>query len=97
MEPDAVSRNVVLPIDLARIFVRSVSAKQQECQVETKLFRSREVIAVLLLVAALIALKHVPVVNALPLAAMSGIVCFSFAIYLSLKLYVAELKRIRAE
>lgn len=70
---------------------------RQDLELETKLFRSREVIAVLVLVGALILGKHVPVVNALPLAAMAGIVCFSFAIYLSLKIYAAELARIRAE
>jgi hypothetical protein len=69
----------------------------EDIQLETKLFRSREVIAVLVLVAALICGKHVPVLSALPLAAMAGIVCFAFAIYLSLKIYAAELARIRAE
>jgi len=97
MEPRAVLRNVLGPRDLRPYSSACVSAKQQDYQVETKLFRSREVIAVLVLVAVLLLMKHMPVVNALPLAAMAGIVCFSFAIYLSLKIYAAELRRIRAE
>lgn len=61
------------------------------------LFRSAEVVSVLMLVVALIAAKHLPFVSALPLSQITGIVCFTFAIYLSLRIYNAELKKIRAE
>lgn len=61
------------------------------------LFRFSEVIAVLTLVSTLLIAKHVPILNGLPLAQMTGIVCFAFAIYLCLKIYQAELVRIRAE
>lgn len=61
------------------------------------LFRFHEVVSVLTLVVALIVAKHLPVVSALPLAQMTGIVCFLFAIFLSLRIYNAELARIRAE
>jgi hypothetical protein len=33
----------------------------------------------------------------LPLTSITGIVCFAFAIFLSLRLFQAELARIRAE
>ncbi|MDC9824069.1 hypothetical protein PRN20_10000 [Devosia sp. ZB163] len=62
------------------------------------LFRSAEVVSVLSAVVLLLFAKHIPVVNeVLPLAQMAGIVCFSFAIFLSLRIYKAELARIRAE
>jgi uncharacterized membrane protein len=61
------------------------------------LFRFHEVVSVLTLVVVLLVAKHVPVVSALPLAQMTGIVCFLFAIYLSLRIYNAELARLRAE
>jgi uncharacterized membrane protein len=61
------------------------------------LFRLYEVVSVLTLVVVLLVAKHLPVVNALPLAQMTGIVCFLFAIFLSLRIYNAELARIRAE
>jgi hypothetical protein len=61
------------------------------------LFRSVEVVSVLALVVAFLIAKHIPVVNELPLAQMTGIVCFLFAIFLSLRIYNAELKKIRAE
>ena len=61
------------------------------------LFRFAEVVSVLTLVVILLAAKHVPVVNTLPLAHITGIVCFAFAIFLSLRIYTAELARIRAE
>ncbi|MDB5541662.1 MAG: hypothetical protein JWQ89_3389 [Devosia sp.] len=61
------------------------------------LFRFAEVVSVLTLVVAFLIAKHIPVVNELPLAQMTGIVCFLFAIFLSLRIYNAELKKIRAE
>lgn len=61
------------------------------------LFRSAEVVSVLMLVVALIIAKQVPLLDFLPLSQITGIVCFMFAIYLSLRIYNAELKKIRAE
>lgn len=61
------------------------------------LIRLREVASVLVLVLALLAAKHVPFLAHLPLAHITGIVCFAFAIYLSLRIYEAELVRIRSE
>jgi hypothetical protein len=61
------------------------------------LFRSAEVVSVLMLVVALIIAKHLPLLSSLPLSQITGIVCFTFAIYLSLRIYNAELKKIRAE
>ena len=61
------------------------------------LFRPREVVSVLALVLVLLAAKHVPIVAFLPLAHITGVVCFAFAIYLSLRIYNAELTRIRSE
>ena len=61
------------------------------------LFRFHEVVSVLTLVVVLLVAKHVPVVSALPLTQMTGIVCFLFAIFLSLRIYNAEIARIRAE
>ena len=61
------------------------------------LFRFAEVISALAVVAMLLVSKHIPVLNALPLAQMTGIVCFSFAIYLCLRIYRAELARIAEE
>ncbi len=61
------------------------------------LFRFAEVVTVLVLVVNLLIAKHIPIINQLPLAQMTGIVCFSFAIFLSLRIYQAELRRIRAE
>ena len=61
------------------------------------LFRFAEVVSVLALVVVLLIAKHLPVVDQLPLAQMTGIVCFLFAIFLSLRIYQAELRRIRAE
>jgi hypothetical protein len=60
-------------------------------------FRFHEVFAVLTLVVALLAAKHVPLLSGLPLAQATGIVCFSFAIFLSLRIYSAELARIRSQ
>ena len=61
------------------------------------LFRFHEVVSVLTLVVVLLIAKHIPVVSELPLAQMTGIVCFLFAIFLSLRIYNAELARLRAE
>ena len=61
------------------------------------LFRFYEVVSVLTLVLALLIAKHIPIAGALPLAQMAGIVCFLFAIFLSLRIYNAELARIRAK
>jgi hypothetical protein len=59
--------------------------------------RVPEVASVLALVFILIVAKHVPVFDALPLTSITGIVCFAFAIFLSLRLFQFELARIRAE
>ena len=60
--------------------------------------RFHEVASVLGLVFLLIVAKHVPLVSGvLPLANITGIVCFTFAIYLALRLFQLELARIQAE
>ena len=61
------------------------------------LVRVSEVASVLALVALLLIAKHVPVVNALPLTNITGIVCFAFAIFLSRRIFQFELARIRTE
>jgi len=61
------------------------------------LVRFSEVVSVLGVVLALLAAKHIPIFDFLPLAQMTGIVCFSFAIFIALRIYNAELARIRAE
>ena len=61
------------------------------------LVRVSEVASVLALLALLLIAKHVPVVNALPLTNITGIVCFAFAIFLSLRIFQFELARIRTE
>ena len=61
------------------------------------LVRVPEVASVLTLVMLLIIAKHVPVLSALPLTNITGIVCFAFAIFLSLRIFQFELARIRAE
>jgi hypothetical protein len=61
------------------------------------LVRPREVYFVIALVVSLIACKHVPAFEAVPWAHITGILCFAFAIYLALRIYVAELARIRSE
>jgi hypothetical protein len=61
------------------------------------LVRVPEVVSVLALVAILLIAKHLPVVSALPLTQATGIVCFAFAIFMSLRLFQFELARIRAE
>ena len=61
------------------------------------LFRFHEVVSVLTVVVLLLIAKHIDFLQALPLSQVTGIVCFSFAIFLSLRIYNAELARIRAE
>lgn len=61
------------------------------------LFRAREVASVLVLVVLLLIGKHVPVLGDLPLTQVTGIVCFAFAIFLSLRIFQFELARLRAE
>lgn len=60
------------------------------------LVRFSEVFSVLALVTALIGAKHIPILDFLPLSQITGIVCFSFAIFVSLRIFQAELQRIRA-
>ena len=57
----------------------------------------REVAYVIALILSLLMLKHVPALDFLPLAHITGVVCFTFAIYLALRIYRAELARIRSE
>ena len=61
------------------------------------LFRFAEVVPVLAMIVALLIAKHIPLFDALPLAHITGVVCFAFAIFLSLRIYNAEIARIRAE
>jgi hypothetical protein len=61
------------------------------------LVRVPEVASVLALVAVLLVAKHLPIVSALPLTQITGIVCFAFAIFISLRIFQFELARIRAE
>jgi hypothetical protein len=57
----------------------------------------REVAYVLGLILSLLVLKQVPFLDFMPLSQVTGIVCFTFAIYLALRIYRAELARIRSE
>ena len=61
------------------------------------LFRFAEVVTVLVLVANLLIAKHIPFVNQLPLAQITGIGCFAFALFLSRRIDQAARRRIRAE
>ncbi len=61
------------------------------------LVRVPEVASVLALVAILLVAKRLPLVSALPLTQVTGIVCFAFAIFLSLRIFQSELARLRAE
>lgn len=61
------------------------------------LVRVHEVASVLALVVLLLIGKHVPVLGDLPLTHVTGIVCFAFAIFLSLRIFQFELARLRAE
>ena len=59
--------------------------------------RLHEVASVLALVLMMLIGKRLPLVSDLPLTQLTGIVCFAFAIFLSLRLFQFELARIRAE
>ena len=59
--------------------------------------RVPEVASVLGLVFLLLIAKHLPLLSAVPWTNITGIVCFAFAIFLSLRLFLSELARIRAE
>jgi hypothetical protein len=59
--------------------------------------RLGETAAVLVLMLVLLALKRVEALAGLPLSQITGIVAFSFAIFLALGLYQQELARIREE
>ena len=61
------------------------------------LVRVPEVASVLAFVALLLVAKHLPIVSDLPLTQMTGIVCFAFAIFMSLRIFQFELARLRAE
>lgn len=61
------------------------------------LVRMSEIVSVLALVLLFTLAKHLPVFAGLPLAQVTGVICFSFAIYLALRLFTLELARIRAE
>jgi hypothetical protein len=61
------------------------------------LVRIPEVASVLGLVLVLTLAKHIPALAGLPLAKVTGIICFAFAIYLALRLFNDELARMRAE
>ena len=61
------------------------------------LVRFSDVIPVLALVLSLLAAKQFEILSFLPLSQMTGVVCFSFAIFLALRIYNAELAKIRAE
>jgi len=60
------------------------------------LVRPREVAYVLALVLSLLIAKHIPFFSTVPLTNIIGVTCFAFAIYLSLRIYRAELARIRS-
>lgn len=59
-------------------------------------FRSSEVAYVLALLTAMLVAKHIPLLQMLPLTQMAGILCFSFAVYLALRLYMLELAQVRS-
>lgn len=59
--------------------------------------RVPEVASVLALLLVLMIAKQIPFFYGLPINNIMGIVSFSFAIFLSLRLFQAELARIRAE
>lgn len=56
-----------------------------------------EVATALLFILVLLAAKHVPLLAHLPLAQMTGVTAFSFAIFLALKLYRYELDQMQSE
>jgi hypothetical protein len=59
--------------------------------------RVSEVASVLALLLVLLIAKQIPFFGGLPLKNIMGIVSFSFAIFLALRLFHFELARIRAE
>ena len=59
--------------------------------------RVSEVASVLALLLLLLIAKQLPLFAGLPITNIMGIVSFSFAIFLSLRLFQAELAKIRAE
>jgi hypothetical protein len=59
--------------------------------------RVPEVASVLALVLILMIAKRLPFFDGVPLTNITGIVCFAFAIFLSLRLFQFELARLRAE
>jgi hypothetical protein len=74
----------------------SGAANRKACCI-IMLVRPREVAFVLALVLSLLVAKHIPAASFLPLSNLIGVTCFAFAIYLSLRIYRAELLRIRSE
>jgi len=81
---------------IPRAGAASARARKQKGLQAPMLFRVSEVAAAIALVLMLLAAKHVPALSFLPLSQMTGVVCFSFAIFLSLRIYKAELQRLRA-
>jgi hypothetical protein len=64
---------------------------------QTMPVRVPEVASVLALLLVLLIAKQIPFFDVLPIKSIMGIVCFSFAIFLSLRLFQFELAKIRAE
>ena len=59
--------------------------------------RLHDVASVLALLLLLLIARQIPYFDGLPIKSIMGIVSFSFAIFLSLRLFQFELARIRAE
>ncbi len=100
MEPSAISRKVMTvwaifalgkPLRIGSVSLCGLLQRQ------TMLVRVSEVGSVLGLVLLLIIGKHIPLLSGLPLTSITGIVCFAFAIFLSLRIFQFELARLRAE
>jgi hypothetical protein len=100
MEPSAISRKVMAvwanfalgkPLRIGSVSLCGLLQRQ------TMLVRVSEVGSVLGLVLLLIIGKHIPALSGLPLTSITGIVCFAFAIFLSLRIFQHELARLRAE
>lgn len=64
---------------------------------QTMPVRIYEVAAVLALLLVLLIAKQLPFFADLPIKSVMGIISFSFAIFLSLRLFQFELARVRAE
>jgi hypothetical protein len=64
---------------------------------QTMPVRLHEVASVLALLLVLLIAKQIPYFDGVPIRNIMGIVSFSFAIFLSLRLFQFELARIRAE